>query len=132
MQRFVENLEKLAKDIHEMKQVHQTYTGSSQFSSDQCWICGILKDLAEIERVSDHRHASGKFLGFARSKCNIKRRTVIYIPIFAHNLPIYDLHFVCKNIHFFSEGSKIHVIPITDEKYISLSPGIRVGSYTDR
>ena len=130
MQRFVENLQKLAKDIYEMKQLHRNYTGSPQFPSDQCWICE--KDLAESERVLDHCHASGKFLGFAHSKCNLKRRTVNYIPIFAHNLSNYDLHFICKHLHHFPADSKIQVIPITDEKYISLSIGIRVASYTDR
>ena len=88
MQGFIENLQKLAKDIFEMKQLHRNYTGSPQFPSDQCWICE--KNLAESETVLDHCHASGMLLGFAHSKCNLKRRTVNYIPIFGHNLSNYD------------------------------------------
>ena len=130
MQRFVENLQKHAKDIYEMKQLHRNYTGSPQFAYDQCSICE--RDLAESERVLDHCHASGKFLGFAHSKCNLKRRTVNYIPIFAHSLSNYELQFICRNLQLFPEDSKIQVIPITNEKYISLSIGIRVASDTDR
>ena len=96
-----------------MKQLHRNYTGSPQFPSDQCWICE--KDSAENERVLDHCHASGKFLGFSHSKYNLKRRTVNYIPIIAHNVSNYDLNFICKHLHLFPEDSKIQVIPITDE-----------------
>ena len=96
MQRFVVNLQKLAKDIYELKQLYRDCTRSPQLPSDQCWICE--RDLAESERVLDHCHASGKFLGFAHSECNLKRRTVNYIPIFAHNVSNYDLHFICKNL----------------------------------
>ena len=80
----------------------------------------------------DHCHASGKFLGFVRSKGNLKGRTVNYIPIFAHILSSFDLHFIFKNLLLFPEYSKIQVIHITDEKYISLSIGIKVASSTDR
>ena len=74
------------------------------------------------------------FLCFAHSKCNIKRRTVNCIPIFGHNLSFYDfdLHFICQNLHLFSEESKFQVIPLTDEKYIWLSLCIKAGFYTDR
>ena len=54
-----------------------------------------------------------------------------YIPVVAHNLTNYDLHHICKNIHFFSDDCKIQVIPLTDEKYISLSIGVKVGTYLD-
>ena len=50
----------------------------------------------------------------------------------AHNLSKNDLHFICNHLHLFPEDSKNQVIPITDEKYILLSIGIRVASYTDR
>ena len=39
---------------------------------------------------------------------------------------------MCKHLHLFPAESKIQVLPINDEKYISLSIGIRVASYTDR
>ena len=112
-----------------MKHLHRKYTGSPQFSSDQCSICE--RDLAEGERVLDHCHASGKSLGYAHDKCNLKRRTVNYIPIFVHNLLNYDLHFLQKSTPF-PKDSKNQVNPITDEKYISLSIGIRIASSTAR
>ena len=130
MKGFIDHLQKLAKDIYEMKQLHRNYTGPQQLQTDDCWICGEY--MVDEEKVLDHCHATGKFIGFAHSRCNLKRRTVNYIPLFAHNLSNYDLHFICKNLHQFPEDSKINVIPVTDEKYISLSVGIKVASYTDR
>ena len=69
-------------------------------------------------------------LGFAHSKCNFKRRTVNYIPIFAQNRSNYDIQFTCRNLHLSPEDSQSQIIPLTDEKYISLSIDIRVASYT--
>ena len=129
MQTFVENLQKRSKDIYGMKQLNRNYTGSTQFSSDQCWI--FERDLAKSDRVLDHCHASAEFLRFAHCKCNLKLRTVIYIPTSAHILSIYELHFICKNLHLFPEDSKLQFIPITDEKYISLPIDWYVESYAD-
>ena len=129
IQRFVENL-KTCKRLLRNEAITSSVHRSPHFPSDQCWVCE--RGLAESERVLDHCHASGKFLGFAHSKCNLKRRTVNYIPLLAHNLSYCDLHFVCKSRHLFPEDSKIQVIPITDEKYISLLIDLRVASYTDR
>ena len=100
MQTFVKNLQKLAKNIYEMKQSRGNYTWSPQFLFDQCWIGE--RDLDESDRVRDHCQASVKFLGFANSKYNLKQRTVNYIPIFAHNFSKSDLHFISK-IYTFSQ-----------------------------
>ena len=114
-----------------MKQLHRNYTGAPQFPSDQCWICE--GHLAEGDRLLDHSHASRRlFVVFAPDKCNLKPRTVNYISIVGHHVSNYDLHFICKNLYLFPEGNKIQVIPITDEKYNSLSLGTKVASYTDR
>ena len=94
MQSFVENLQKLAKEVYEMKQLRRNCTVSPQFPSDQCWLCECL--LAEGHRVVDHCHASGTFLDFAHNKCNVKRCTANYIPVFAHIFSKYDLFFISK------------------------------------
>ena len=87
--------------------------------------------MAETDKVLDHCHFAGKFLGCAHSKCNLKRRTVNYVLILAQNLLNYDLHHICKNLTLFSNDSEAKVIPVTDEKYSSLSVGVKVARYVD-
>ena len=84
MQRFVENLERLAKGFYEMMHVHWVHNGSPRFSSDQWWICE--NDSTVSERILQQCHGSRKFRVFAHGTCILKRRTVNHIPIFAHNL----------------------------------------------
>ena len=130
MKSFAELLQKLAKDVHGKKQQHRYFTGQPPIcDSSVCWICE--QSLDSTEKVLDHCHATGQFLGYAHSKCNLKRRTVNYIPVVAHNLSNYDLHHICKNLHHFSDDCRIQVIPLTDEKYISLSIGVKVETYID-
>ena len=126
---FAELLEQLAKDIYCKKQQHRIYRGlAPPDDSDRCWLC---KEILHDDKVLDHCHATGRFLGYAHNKCNLKRRTVNYTPIIAHNSSNYDLHHICKNLHFFSDNCKVQVIPLTDERYISLSIGVKVDSYLD-
>ena len=130
MQSFAILLQQLAKDIYGKKQLHRVYHGQPPSANDSvCWLCEA--PLSTTERVVDHCHSTGKFLGFAHSKCNLKRRTVNYIPVVAHNLSNYDLHHICKNLHFFSEDCRVQVIPLNDEKYVSLSIGVKVDTYID-
>ena len=74
----------------------------------------------------------GRFLGLAHNKPNLKRRTLNFIAIVAHNLSNYDLHHLCKKPHRFAKFCRINVIPQTSEKYISLSVGVPVRTYKDK
>ena len=138
MVKFVDALQRIAVQVNAKKQSHRYYKDyiperpqSAQF----CWICegqfGINGDV-EQDKVLDHCHYSGEFLGFAHSECNLKRRSIQFIPVVAHNLSNYDLHHVCLHIHKFKPGCKIDIIPSTDEKYITLSIGVPVKTYQDK
>ena len=127
---FVHVLEKLAREVYEKKQQHRDFRGSGPLvDSSLCWLCEF--PMAEIDKVLDHCHFTGKFLGYAHSKCNLEKKTVNYVPILVHNLSNYDLQHICKNPTFFSNDSKVQVIPVTDEKYLSLSIGVKGASYVD-
>ena len=127
---FAELLVKLAKHVHGKKQQHRYFIGEPPICDDTvCWLCE--KSLDSTEKVLDHCHATGHFLGYAHSRCNLRRRTVNYIPVVAHNLSNYDLHHICKNLHHFPDDCRVQVIPLTDEKYISLSIGVKVETYVD-
>ena len=138
MEKFVEALQKIAQEIHEKKQNNRYFRDTvpeRPQAAQLCWICegqfGIDRDL-EDDKVVDHCHYSGKFLGFAHPECNLKRKTVNFIPVMAHNLSNYDLHHVCLYIHKFKPGCKTEVIPSTDEKYITLTVGVPVRTYQDK
>lgn len=59
-----------------------------------CYLCG--EHMEEDERVIDHDHLNGKFLGVAHSKCNLQRVEQSRLTCFAHNFSGYDSHFLVK------------------------------------
>ena len=135
MEKFVETLQKIAREIHEKKQNNRYFCVSvpkRPQGTQLCWICEgqlrIDRDL-EDDTVIDHCHHSRSFLGFAHPECNFKRKTVNFFPVMAHKISNYDLHHVCLIIHKFKPGCKIEVIPSTDEKNIPLTVGAPVRTY---
>ena len=138
MEKFVDALEKIAHEIHQKKQSNRYFRDpvpERPQEAQLCWICagqfGINREI-EDDKVVDHCHYSGKFLGFAHPECNVKRKTINFIPVVAHNSSNYDLHHVCLYIHKFKPGCKIDVIPSADEKYITLTVGVPVRTYVAR
>ena len=103
---------------------------SSQFNfnkSTNCWICnGLLGE----DRVRDHCHFTGKFRGAAHNICNLKFKKPKFTPVFFHNLSGYDSHLFVTKLGK-SEGD-ITCIPNNEEKYISFSKLIQIGTYLDR
>ena len=84
-----------------------------------CWIC--KKELGKNEeKVKDHCHYTGRYRGAAHNECNLKYRKPDFTPVIFHNLSGYDSHLFIKNIGF---------IPNNEEKYISFSKKIKVGTY---
>ena len=60
-----------------------------------CHICtGILGD----DRVADHDHISGDFIGMAHDLCNLHRREPQKIVVFAHNFSGYDSHIIVREM----------------------------------
>ena len=133
MEKLIKALETIAREFHARKQTHRYFTGTAPIDPDEiidCWICE--KPFGEEAKVLDHCHYTGKFLGLAHNECNLKRRTLNFIPVVAHNLSNYDLHHLCKDLHHFAKDCRINVIPQTSEKYISLSVGVPVRTYKDK
>ena len=91
-----------------------------------CWIC--KKEFGKNEeKVKDHCHYTGRYRGAAHNECNLKYRKPDFTPVVFHNLSGYDSHLFIKNLGF-SEGN-IDCIPNNEEKYISFSKKIKVGTY---
>ena len=95
----------------------------------RCWICkGEFDDKDKNkEKVKDHCHYTGRYRGAAHNECNLNYRKPNFTPVVFHNLSGYDSHLFIKNLGF-SEGN-IDCIPNNEEKYISFSKKIQVGTY---
>jgi hypothetical protein len=100
-------------------------------NSKKCWICDSeFSSVTAIskagnqylpkQKVVDHCHTTGKYIGAAHSDCNLKRQNKRLIPIFVHNLSKYDAHMFVKILDQFGDG-KITIIPKTEEDYVSFS-----------
>ncbi len=131
IKKFIINLHKLARDVYRAKRKFPIYNGVqppvSEASEKMCWICQKLVE--ESDRVLDHCHYSGKFLGVCHSRCNLSRRNLNFTPVIAHNLQNYDLHHIILALDVCEPSTTVNVIPLSDEKFISLSLGVLVDTY---
>ena len=130
MQKFVESLEKDVIEIANIPKVDKIYKKGDKERYNKattCWICNGEFDDTPNEEVWDHCHFTGRFRGAAHSLCNLWYSKPKFIPVIFHNLSGYDSHLFIKNLGF-TEGN-IDCIPNNEEKYISFSKEITVGTY---
>ncbi|XP_075259949.1 uncharacterized protein LOC142351664 [Convolutriloba macropyga] len=136
MDQFVKTLDQVGKQIYNEKQKHRNFFGLPSISKEEaktCWICEAELDKnADDTTVLDHCHYTGKFLGWAHAQCNLKRRTLNFTPVFAHNLANYDLHHVILALKSSNERNTFSIIPSTSEKFISLQIGVYIKSRQNR
>ena len=127
MERFLSKIEKLAKFFYHQKRKYPIFIGKppSKIFHTCCWICNVPFE-TDDEKVLDHCHFRGQFLGYAHNECNLKRRTLDYTPVIAHNMMNYDLHHIVKTLHSATANVKIEVIPTNDKKFIALNYGVYI------
>ena len=101
-----------------------------EISFSEAKYCSICEEELGSERVHDHCHITGKYRGAAHKSCNINCRLPRIIPVIFHNLQSYDAHLFIKKIGNLKGTFKC--IPNTEEKYMSFSKIITVGSYITR
>ena len=75
-------------------------------------------------------HFTGRYRGAACNACNLNYKNPNFTPVVFHNLSGYDSHLFIKNLGF-SEGN-IDCIPNNEERYISFTKRMQVGSYTSK
>jgi hypothetical protein len=84
-------------------------------TSEYCHICRKTF-INLVDKVRDHDHVTGKFLGAAHKKCNIWRKEKNLIPTFCHNLSGYDSHFILSNLGHDDRIIKIAALPSNSQK----------------
>ena len=94
-----------------------------------CCICG--NNFPDPRKVIHHCHLMGHFFGVAHPECDLKARSVSFLPVFFHNLSRYVAHHIIKHLSL-KTNETLSAISRTDEVYISFSVSISVGSYTGK
>ena len=85
----------------------------------------------KVKKVRHHHHITGEFISVLCSKCNLKFKSKLFLPIYIHNLKGYDSHFIVPNLlkYGYKDDDKTDVIsciPNNEERYISFSKKILV------
>ena len=89
-------------------------------------ICRLCEKEILSDKVRDHCHLTGKYRGPAHSKCNINvtQDQSNFIPFIFHNFSNYDCHMFFKKLVDKKNGKvKFHIIPKTNEEYMSVTYG---------
>ena len=82
-----------------------------------CYICSGLFT-KDDNKVRDHDHYSGEFLGPSHRSCNLKRRKQRHLKIFLHNGSAYDFHFLIKAlIKMGTQVKNMYVLPFNMERF---------------
>ena len=121
---------KIITNIPEKKMIFNIQEQKQYEKETECWICNKKFDDDKNYKVRDHSHFTGKYRGAAHNLCNLKYRKPNFTPVVFHNLSGYDSHLFIKNVGF-SEGN-IDCIPNNEERYISFTKRIQVGSYKSK
>ena len=126
IEKFIEWLEKDIKYIRNIKKkmIFREKEAIDFNNTTKCWIC---KEELGPDKVRDHCHFSGRYRGAAHNQCNLKYRRPTFTPVVFHNLTNYDAHLFVKHLGY-NEGD-ISCIANNEEKYISFSKQITVGTY---
>ena len=127
--KYLEEDIKMIANIPKKKMIFGKKEEKQYEKETRCWICkGEFDDKDKNKKKDrDHCHFTGRYRGAPHNKCNLDYRKPNFTPVVFHNLSGYDSHLFIKNLGF-SKGD-INCIPNNEEKYISFSKKIQVGTY---
>ena len=131
MKKLRQQLQVVANENYQSK-VTEFSRGGTLSKRPICRMLDLRLSICRRDEDLDHCHYSGVFLGYAHNQCNSKRRSFNYVPVIANNFSNYDIHHLCKNLHEFDSECRLDIIPLTAEKHVTLSIGIKVNSLSDR
>ena len=95
-------------------------------SQDRCYACSgeFKKDKVENRKVRDHCQLTGKYRGALHSKCNLKFRKNITIPVIFHSITGYDSHLFVKDLA--DSYGNVNAIPHNEQKCMTFMKKVLV------
>ena len=116
---FIDILEKNIKEIYKKSKFPKStlMTMHDKLVYDNSTLCHICNEDLGEDKVRDHCHLSGKFIGAADEICNLKYKVQTCLPVVFHNLSGYDSHLFSKTLG--NSKGDIICIPNNEENYIS-------------
>lgn len=108
--------EELLSNLNNFPDLNMSIKNEEDFKkSEICHVCE--KELDDSDKVRDHCHVTGKYLGAAHNNCNLKRVESKKIPMFCHNFSGYDGHFIMEALGKTKNVTKIEALPYNTEKF---------------
>ena len=106
-QHFVDTLLQMEEQfiLHIKQNQDMIWTQQDAADFGRALICHICRQPLLADKVRDHDHLSGKFLGAAHNVCNLNRQELCRIPVYCHNFIGYDGHFITRALP--KKGKKI-------------------------
>ena len=97
---FLEELFRIEKKYEEVleKGVPMIITEEVKYARENEEFCHICGSQLDGDRVADHDHLTGEFIGMAHNICNLQRSEPQIITVFAHNFSGYDSHILIKEL----------------------------------
>ena len=90
-------------------------------SATSCYLCHKPFTDSDDQKMRDHCHYTGEYIGPAHRVCNFERRSDQRIPVVTHAMSRYDGHLFIKELcRHEDELSKVRLIPKTLENYTSI------------
>ena len=80
------------------------------------------KPLTDDDKVRNHCHLTGRYLGAAHNVCNLNCKTPQHIPVFFHNLRGYDAHHLIQGLGKYNDEN-LTCIATTSERFVSVTLG---------
>ena len=126
MKIFCEDLKDQAmKIINREKKEMIPLTDEEKESYENQEICHLCKkELNNDNKVRDHCHYTGKYIGASHNKCNLHYKIPKEIPVVCHNGSTYNYHFMIKQLAREFKGN-FECLGENTEKYITFSATIK-------
>lgn len=139
-EQFIIELERLAKKSYDLTQQNKTniiMTEEEKQMHKDNKNCNKCKSTytKENNKVRHHDHINGKFIDTICYNCNIQLQYKKFLPVYIHNLKGYDAHLFISSLNKYGYKADkrdiISCIPNNEERYISFSKEVQVGTYKD-
>lgn len=114
MSRLLIDVDRINKNFN--KSIDMTKDDESNFhNATYCYLC--KNPLVKDEKVRNHYHITGQYLGAAHNNCNNNLKILKHVPVFLLNLSGYDYHHLMQELGKY-QREDIHRIATIGECYI--------------